>query len=1256
MNREIARSEVSEPEGLVGRGRYPADLAEFLQDATIGVMTIDVGGRVRWSNKTEYERLGLTRDEFVGKPYRDFFAEGEEADDVLQRLLAGEVLHERVVTLRHASGARRFVAIDGEGVRRPDDTHIRLLTRDLTAERVSQAATRFQAEMLNAVGQAVIARDLDGYVTYWNKAAERRHGWPAEDAIGKSIFDLIAPEGNHPRDEEVLAAFESGGPPWSGEFTVRRPDGSQMITVVTITPLFDDAGKHVGFIGVSADISAAKAAESEARARQRQLEAMGESLPAIVAMASQKRGFYYFNQTWFEFSGLDPLVMPVPWTGVVHEDDLQSLRDAFQQVLRGHTMQCETRLRRCDGQYRWFLVRAVPLMPVDGESGTAIITAVDVSDIKLASQELESTKNQLETVLKAIGDGVTAHDRDGQMVYANDAAARLIGFPSAEALLAAPTESLADGFEIGDEFGKPLDVEEMPAARLLAGKPASEMLVSFRRKDSPDVHYSLVNAAQVLDQAGQMEYVVDVFRDVTDRVLSDREREYLLRREREARISAERATERVARLQSITAKLAGAWTPEEAGEAVLMEAIQSLDADAATVLLVDAEGQQRPLSTYGIGESDLKNWRALPASMPRPGADVIRTGEAVFFGSREELKLAYPAFANALPGFSPRIACAPLKTGGRVLGGLILGFKEERPFSPEDREFVVSIAQQCALAIGRTQLYQAERHARTQAEDAEGRYRILAEAMPQIVWTSTPDGFIDYYNAQFYKFTGLTPGEGYGWDWESLVHLDDIKKVVSAWKYSLETGTEFEVEARMRQADGYYLWVLTRALPLQDSHGRTVRWLGTITDIDGQKRNQERFGFLAQASAVLSSSLDYEETLVAVARLAVPLLGDWCAVHVVGADGNPCPLVVAALDEETRALAEEVERTEPIPADAGYGYSYALRTGLPRMYRDIAGKAVPGSLLSPLRMRLMERLSIVSAICVPVVVRGKAMASISLGTAESQRRYTDRDLETAIEFARHISFAIENALLYREGQKIQEELRLANEAKDEFLGLMSHELRTPITTLYGGAKILRSRGKFLDEEHKDSLLSDIETEAEGMHRMIEDLLVLARTGSGEQVSTEPILANRLVDKVVRSFQLHKPGRPISVNYAPDLLPVMADNTYMEQILRNLMSNADKYSPPGVAIELDLQNHGDEVEIRVLDRGNGIDPEEAELIFTRFYRAERTARGVRGMGLGLTVCRKLVEAQGGRIWAEARAGGGTEVAFALPAFCANYDDA
>jgi K+-sensing histidine kinase KdpD len=461
---------------------------------------------------------------------------------------------------------------------------------------------------------------------------------------------------------------------------------------------------------------------------------------------------------------------------------------------------------------------------------------------------------------------------------------------------------------------------------------------------------------------------------------------------------------------------------------------------------------------------------------------------------------------------------------------------------------------------------------------------------------------------------------------------------------------------RVRRADGSYSWFLQRALPLRDAGGATVRWLGALTEIEDQKRAEERLAFLAEASAILSSSLDYEHPLEAVAMLAAQSWTDWCTIHIVGDSGTLERRVIAHVDRERRALAEELESDEPLSDDSPFGYPEVVRTGKPFLIKKVPDPSTWSAEISERRRDVTRRLGIKSALGVPVFVRGRVMASLTLAMSESERLLDEADLATSKELARHISFALDSAMLYRESMRVQEELRVANEAKDEFLGLMSHELRTPITTLYGGAKILRSRNRYLDDEHKESLLLDIENEAEGLHRMIEDLLVLARTGAGERVGTEPILANRLVEKVVRAFNLHRPGRKIDVAFDPDLLPVMADTTYLEQVLRNLLSNADKYSPTGLPIEVELRNDGEEIVIAVLDRGSGIDPEEADLIFNRFYRAQKTARGVRGMGLGLTVCKKLVEAQGGRIWARPREGGGTELAFALPAFTASYDDA
>lgn len=236
----------------------------------------------------------------------------------------------------------------------------------------------------------------------------------------------------------------------------------------------------------------------------------------------------------------------------------------------------------------------------------------------------------------------------------------------------------------------------------------------------------------------------------------------------------------------------------------------------------------------------------------------------------------------------------------------------------------------------------------------------------------------------------------------------------------------------------------------------------------------------------------------------------------------------------------------------------------------------------------------------------------------------------------------------RRNEELVVQLRQANEAKDEFLGLLSHELRTSMTLIYGGIKAIRRMSGRLEEEETVALLENIEQETDSLYRMIEDLLNLARLELGEQLTTEPVLVQHVIERFARIFRHNSPNREVLVDVPDDLEPVLAEPTYVEQILRNLLSNAEKYSPPNSQVELRVAYEGqEEVVISVLDKGPGIPEQEAEAVFERFYRSREAPRRVRGMGMGLTVCKRLVEAQGGRIWLAPRDGGGLAVSFTLP---------
>jgi two-component system sensor histidine kinase KdpD len=229
-----------------------------------------------------------------------------------------------------------------------------------------------------------------------------------------------------------------------------------------------------------------------------------------------------------------------------------------------------------------------------------------------------------------------------------------------------------------------------------------------------------------------------------------------------------------------------------------------------------------------------------------------------------------------------------------------------------------------------------------------------------------------------------------------------------------------------------------------------------------------------------------------------------------------------------------------------------------------------------------------------------------------------------------------------------------SELRDAFNSIVSHELRTPITAIYGGAKVLARRNRELDETTRQELIDDLEAEADRLYRLVEDLLVLSRSEYGTvERADEPVALTRVVERVARSEQARWPGVRFAVKAAP-VPTARGDETYVEQVTRNLLSNAAKYSPAGSTVEVEIDEDAEGVRARVLDSGVGIKADEAERLFELYYRSPATAQMVGGAGIGLYACRALVDAMGGRIWAAARPGGGAEFGFALQRYA--EDDA
>jgi signal transduction histidine kinase len=219
---------------------------------------------------------------------------------------------------------------------------------------------------------------------------------------------------------------------------------------------------------------------------------------------------------------------------------------------------------------------------------------------------------------------------------------------------------------------------------------------------------------------------------------------------------------------------------------------------------------------------------------------------------------------------------------------------------------------------------------------------------------------------------------------------------------------------------------------------------------------------------------------------------------------------------------------------------------------------------------------------------------------------------------------------------------------DELFSTLGHELRGPLTTIKGSSRTLLRHGAALDPAAARQLLADIDQEADRLHRLVDNLLELARAGVGQNaLRSEPTALDVLIRRVVADATPRAGNRRLRVRAPSDLPQPSIDPLRIEQVIRNLVDNAVKFSPPTGTIDITATAQGDGIVVTVKDEGPGVAPEYHARVFERFFRVEPHSTGVAGAGLGLAICKRFVELHGGRIELDSRPGTGAAFRFTLP---------
>lgn len=690
---------------------------------------------------------------------------------------------------------------------------------------------------------------------------------------------------------------------------------------------------------------------------------------------------------------------------------------------------------------------------------------------------------QFEIVLDQVADGITVYDTEGNLVYANEAAVRLFGYPSLEALLRPEPQDIRRSFEIMDESGKPFPVDQLPNLRVLRGEQENEAVVRYRVMATGEERWFIVTARRVFDTVEQRPFIVSIVRDITERKRSEAALRFLA----EAGMVLAPSLDYAATLQD------------------LARLIVPFLADAC-IIDVREGGWVRRMATVHVDPTQQALMDELRAYPPdritvHPVAHALLNGQSELGPELPDSLLVSIAqdahHLEVLRELHPRsYMVVPMQARGRILGAITFWIIDsQRRYSQSDVNLAEDLTRRAAIAVDNARLFQGEQLARAAADKVRFQTTQLQAVTAGLAEALTSREVAEVMTNEGTKVLDAEAG------WVALISAQGTTlEIITAADFSgreLEFADRIPIEAPFPLAEAARLGkpVLLRspedfrrypeidswlhgdhdrvfaAIPLvaekrilgvlglrfpasRDFTGDEIGLMNTLAQecaqalerarLYGAERaarmasevNGQRLAFLAEASRILATSLNYEQTLTRLAEIAVPQLADWCTVDIIEEDGSVGHLAVAHVDEEKARWARELYERYPYDPNRTEGLPRVLRTGEPELYPDIPEAMVEASTNDPELLEILRAVGFTSVMIVPLLARGRTLGAITFVSAESQRHYGPADLEFVQDLASRAAIALDNARLYRDAQR-------AIKAREEFISIASHELKTP---------------------------------------------------------------------------------------------------------------------------------------------------------------------------------------------------------------------
>ncbi len=525
---------------------------------------------------------------------------------------------------------------------------------------------------------------------------------------------------------------------------------------------------------------------------------------------------------------------------------------------------------------------------------------------------------------------------------------------------------------------------------------------------------------------------------------------------------------------------------------------------------------------------------------------------------------------------------------------------------------------------------------------SEERYRSIIEDQPDVIRRFLPDGTITFANDAYCNFFMRRKELLIGSNMYSLVTKDVEETIRHSLLVLTPQNPVITHERFVKLRNGESRWVQWIDRAIFDENDQVVEYQSTGRDITDLKNIQQelsrRNSELAALNAIVNTlieSRDLSQMLDAALEKVLAVIeldGGW--IYLVQEENNKITLLQAAqrgLSEDAHERPLEIFLEDGLDASNSEFFSRCLAATVNAFHH--------GYLANALNFQPW-------LVCVPLQGRDKVQGI--LGGFCKDRKITSQQQEILTTIARQIGVTVENIRLAKKNAEIKV-IEEVNRIRSELIANVSHEMRTPLGLITIMATSLLREEVKLKPEMKQQILKDINGEACKLNEIVDNLLSISSIESRkERLKKVNCNLEKLVQRAIRTLAAQASEHRILVDFPQHPFMVKVDERQIEQVIRNLLSNAIKYSAPGSAIYIYADHFDHDTVIRIKDEGIGIPALDIPQIFERFFRVddERVKQSA-GVGLGLSICKEIVEAHGGRIWAESSLGVGSTFFFSLP---------